>query len=77
MASDPFGAVLLLGLGYRRLSVSPPAIPLIKWVIRNVPASAARAAAGQALEATDAAGVTAAIRDGISSHVDLRIVSPL
>jgi phosphotransferase system enzyme I (PtsI) len=77
MASDPFGAVLLLGLGYRRLSVSPPAIPLIKWVIRNVPASAARAAAAHALEATDAAGVAAAIRDGISQHVDLRIVSPL
>ena len=77
MASDPVGAVLLLGLGYRTLSVSPPAIPLVKWVIRSVPASAARAAADAALEATDAAGVTGAIRDGIGQHVDLRVVSPL
>lgn len=77
MASDPVGAVLLLGLGYRTLSVSPPAIPLVKWVIRNVPASAARAAADAALEATDAAGVTGAIREGIGQHVDLRVVSPL
>jgi phosphoenolpyruvate-protein phosphotransferase (PTS system enzyme I) len=77
MASDPVGAVLLLGLGYRRLSVSPPAIPLIKWVVRNVPEAAAREAAQSALEASDTAGVIAAIRDGIGPHVDLRIVSPL
>jgi len=77
MASDPVGAVLLLGLGYRRLSVSPPAIPLVKWVIRNVPEEVARRAAGAALDATDAAGVVAAIRDGIARHVDLRIISPL
>jgi phosphotransferase system enzyme I (PtsI) len=77
MASDPVGAVLLLGLGYQRLSVSPPAIPLVKWVIRNVPAEAARRAADAALEATDAADVVAAIREGIAQYVDLRIISPL
>jgi phosphotransferase system enzyme I (PtsI) len=77
MASDPIGAALLLGLGYQRLSVSPPAIPLVKWVIRNVPAEAARRAADAALEATDAADVVAAIREGIAPYVDLRIISPL
>jgi phosphotransferase system enzyme I (PtsI) len=76
MASDPLGAVLLLGLGYRRLSVAPPAIPLIKWVVRNVPETTAREAAERALAATDAAGVIAALREGIGGHVDLRMVSP-
>ena len=37
--------MLLLGLGYERLSVSPPALPLIKWVVRTVPEAAARRAA--------------------------------
>ena len=27
------------GLGYDRLSVSPPALPLVKWVVRTVPRS--------------------------------------
>ena len=37
MASEPLSAVLLIGLGYDRLSVSPPALPLVKWVVRTVP----------------------------------------
>ncbi|MGH7518757.1 MAG: phosphoenolpyruvate--protein phosphotransferase, partial [Gemmatimonadales bacterium] len=37
MASEPLSAVLLVGLGYTRLSVAPPALSLIKWVIRTVP----------------------------------------
>src|SRR5439155_1592632 len=36
MASDPVSAFLLLGLGYETLSVSPPALPLLTWVIRQV-----------------------------------------
>ncbi len=43
MASEALSAVLLLGLGYDRLSVSPPALPLVKWVVRTVPEPAARA----------------------------------
>ena len=35
MASEPLSAVLLIGLGYDRLSVSPPALPLVKWVVRT------------------------------------------
>ena len=37
MASDPLSAVLLMGLGYRVLSVAPPSLPLLKWVVRTVP----------------------------------------
>ena len=49
MASEPLSAVLLLGLGYDRLSVSPPALPLVKWVVRTVPEPAAARAAESAL----------------------------
>ncbi len=47
MASEALSAVLLIGLGYDRLSVSPPALPLVKWVVRTVPEEAARRAAEQ------------------------------
>src|SRR5688572_13333276 len=49
MASEPLSAVLLLGLGYDHLSVSPPALPLVKWVIRTIPEESARRAADAAL----------------------------
>ncbi len=48
MASEPLSAVLLLGLGYDCLSVSPPALPLVKWVVRTVPEESARSAAAAA-----------------------------
>ena len=58
MASEPLSAVLLLGLGYDRLSVSPPALPLVKWVVRTVPEPAAARAAESALAAASAADVS-------------------
>jgi phosphotransferase system enzyme I (PtsI) len=51
MASEPMGAVLLAGLGYDTLSVGPPALPLVKWVLRSVPHAVAAAAATEALGA--------------------------
>ncbi|MBA3659665.1 MAG: phosphoenolpyruvate--protein phosphotransferase [Gemmatimonadales bacterium] len=76
MASDPLGAVLLIGLGYDRLSVSPPALPLTKWVVRAVPESAAREAASAALQAPTPAEVTHAVRIAIGEHLDLRLLDP-
>jgi len=58
MASEPLSAVLLLGLGYDRLSVSPPALPLVKWVVRTVPEPAAARAAESALAAASADDVS-------------------
>lgn len=52
MASEPFGAVLLAGLGYDVLSVGPPALPLIRWVLRSVPHAVAAEVAMQALAAS-------------------------
>ncbi len=76
MASEPLSAVLLLGLGYDRLSVSPPALPLVKWVIRTVPDLAAARAAESALTAASAEDVTETLRSVVGEYIDVRLLDP-
>lgn len=76
MASDPVAIVLLLGLGYNRLSVAPPAVPLTKWVIRHVPHAAAAAAANAALAATSRIDIEVILRETLGTYLDLRLVDP-
>jgi phosphoenolpyruvate-protein phosphotransferase (PTS system enzyme I) len=76
MASEPLSAVLLLGLGYDRLSVSPPALPLVKWVIRTVPEESARQAATAALAAASAADVSRVLREAVGEYIDVRLLDP-
>jgi phosphocarrier protein FPr len=76
MASEPLSAVLLLGLGYDRLSVSPPALPLVKWVVRTVPEPAAARAAESALAAASAGEVTESIRSVVGEYIDIRLLDP-
>lgn len=76
MASEPLSAVLLMGLGYTRLSVSPPTLPLIKWVVRSVPEEAARRAADAALTAGSAAEVQSALHEAVGEFIDLRLLDP-
>lgn len=76
MASDPASAILLLGLGYDRLSIAPPSIPLVKWVVRSVPMAAAREAAAAAAEANSTAAVEAILRETLGRYLDLRLVDP-
>ena len=76
MASDPLSAVLLIGLGYDRLSVSPPALPLVKWVVRTIPEESARQAAGAALEAANAREVTTVLRETVGEYIDIRLLDP-
>ena len=77
MAADPLSVVLLIGLGYRCLSVGPPAIPLVKWVVRTVPVAVAEAAAAAALAADPPADVTAALRDAVKDRFDPRVFESL
>jgi phosphoenolpyruvate-protein kinase (PTS system EI component) len=49
LAADPPSAVLLAGLGVRRLSLAPALIPEVKAALRSVALPAARAAAERAL----------------------------
>ncbi len=76
MASEPLDALLLIGLGYRRLSVSPPALPTVKWLVRAVPAGEAATAAAAALAANHPADVLGAIRELVGRHADLRLLDP-
>ncbi|HET8650210.1 MAG TPA: phosphoenolpyruvate--protein phosphotransferase [Gemmatimonadales bacterium] len=76
MASQPLDVVLLLGLGYTRLSVAPPALPLVRWVVRSVPHASAQAAANAALEARTAAEVAELLRTTVGAHLDLRLLDP-
>jgi phosphotransferase system enzyme I (PtsI) len=74
MASDPLSAVLLMGLGYRILSVAPPSLPLLKWVVRTVPLHVAEEAAKTALLADRPAAVTAALRNAVKDYIDVRLL---
>jgi phosphotransferase system enzyme I (PtsI) len=76
MASEPLSAVLLIGLGIDRLSVSPPALPLVKWVVRTVPEEAARRAAEEALAAAGADEVSEALRAAVGEYLDVRLLDP-
>jgi len=74
MASDPISAFLLLGLGYRTLSVAPPALPLLRWLVRQVRLAGAKRAAKAALKAKTTADATAALHEGIAEFVNLRVL---
>jgi phosphotransferase system enzyme I (PtsI) len=76
MASEPLYAVLLLGMGFTTLSIAPPTLPLIKWLVRKVPLALAQEAARAALDATGPDEVTAILRDAVREVIDLRLVDP-
>ena len=50
IAGDPAMALLLLGLGFDGLSMSPAALPRVKWAVRKVRSSRMRALAAEALQ---------------------------
>ncbi len=76
MASEPLSAFLLLGLGYDTLSVAPPALPLIKWLIRQVTTAQARAAADAALAARTAELALDILRFALAEVVDSTLLDP-
>ncbi len=76
MASEPLLAFLLIGLGYETLSVAPPALPLIKWTVRQISAQKARAAASAALEARSADAVLDTLRIALAEAVDVKLLDP-
>jgi len=59
MAGDPVYAPLLLGLGVDSLSMGPPAIPAVKFLVRAMKMSAAKALAKEVLAMTDAKDIYA------------------
>ena len=76
MASEPISAFLLLGLGYETLSVAPPALPFIRWLIRQVTTAQARAAADAALAARSADLALDILQSALSEAVDITLLDP-
>ncbi|NIM52067.1 MAG: phosphoenolpyruvate--protein phosphotransferase [Gemmatimonadales bacterium] len=74
MASDPISAFLLLGLGFRVLSVAPPTLPLVRWLVRQVEVRGAERAAEGALQAATTSEATEVIEEAISHYVDLELL---
>jgi signal transduction protein with GAF and PtsI domain len=76
MASEPISAFLLLGLGYETLSVAPPALPLIRWLVRQVSREQAMSAAAAALAARSADLALDILRYALAEAVDLKLLDP-
>lgn len=76
MASDPFSALLLIGLGFDTLSVAAPTLPLVRWLVRKVPYATCREAAGAALVAPSGEAVAEVLRQALAAHVDIRLFDP-
>jgi phosphotransferase system enzyme I (PtsI) len=74
MASDPLSAFLLIGLGYRVLSVSPPSVPLVRWLIRQVDSDGATTVAEAALLASTTSEVEAILEQGLADVVDMQLL---
>lgn len=74
MASEPVPAVLLLGLGYRVLSTSPPRLPLVRWLVRQIDLARATRAADAALAASTTGEVQALLQEAVAEQVDLRLL---
>jgi len=76
MASDPAAVVLLIGLGYRVLSVASPSLPLVKWLVRRISVGEAAGCAAAALAARTSDEAGACARAALSGHIDLRLLDP-
>ncbi|CNC62098.1 fused phosphoenolpyruvate-protein phosphotransferase PtsP/GAF domain [Yersinia frederiksenii] len=66
MAGDPMGALLLVGLGYRNLSMNGRSVARIKYLLRNIELADAQALAERVLTAqmtTDVRHLTAAFME--------------
>jgi phosphotransferase system enzyme I (PtsI) len=59
MAGDPAYAPLLLGLGVDSLSMAPPSIPAVKFLVRAMTMADARALAAEAITMTSAKDIFA------------------
>ncbi len=65
MAGQPLQAVLLVGLGFRELSMAPSAIPRVKEALRAVSARDAQALAARCLELSSGPEIEALVREAL------------
>jgi signal transduction protein with GAF and PtsI domain len=67
MAADPVQVLVLLGLGYRELSMGSSAIPGVKGALRRVSAEDARRATRLCLRGRSAAEAEAILKEELST----------
>jgi phosphotransferase system enzyme I (PtsI) len=72
MAAEPLQAVLLVGLGYRSLSMAPSAIPRVKEAIRAVTLADAQSLAARCLGLDSGVEIAAAVREALPGLVQVR-----
>jgi phosphotransferase system enzyme I (PtsI) len=75
MASDPRAVILLLGLGYRVLSIAPPSLPLVRWLIRQFDAGVAESVAAEAVAASTTGKVVSLLTEAMDGLVDVDLLS--
>jgi phosphotransferase system enzyme I (PtsI) len=68
MAGQPLEAVLLVGLGFRALSMAPQAIPRVKEALRAVDAASAAALAERCLELGSGAEIEELVRASLTER---------
>ncbi len=74
MASDPVNVAVLVGLGYRVLSVAAPSLPLIRWLVRRLSLADARAMAARLLDAEGPEEAATIAREALGARVDLTLL---
>ncbi|MGX5913306.1 phosphoenolpyruvate--protein phosphotransferase [Aliidiomarina sp. Khilg15.8] len=66
-AGEPGGALLLVAMGYRQLSMSHQNLDKVKWIIRNVHSSTLQVLLAQALQARHPSQVRRVVNDKLES----------
>jgi signal transduction protein with GAF and PtsI domain len=74
MASDPITVLVLLGLGYRVLSVTGPNLPLIRWLVRRLSVADAAETTRLMLEAEGPEEAGTIAREALGAAVDLALL---
>ncbi|MEM1024124.1 MAG: phosphoenolpyruvate--protein phosphotransferase [Myxococcota bacterium] len=69
LAADPFLAPLLLGMGYRSLSMGPASIPVVKRMIRRLDRGRCQSLADRCLRLGTADAIEAQVAEALSSWV--------
>ena len=74
MAADPRAALLLVGLGYRALSVSPLRLALARWLVRQFDHTVAESIAAEVLEMATTREVVDRLTAGVAGLVDVDLL---
>ena len=74
MASDPVAVFLLLGLGYRVLSVAATSLPMVRWFVRQADAGIARDVVSEVLSLPTATAVRARIEAAVGECIGQQLI---